>query len=63
DFCDIIILFLNHYYGTTNSLASCCSYSRLNSNRRPRRDGRSSGGRLQWFHSNLIVYWLLLITL
>ncbi|CAN0878278.1 Protein MLN51 homolog [Linum grandiflorum] len=38
-------------------------YRKLNSSRTPRRDGRSSGGRLQWFRSSRIVYWLLLITL
>ncbi|CAN1168250.1 N-acetyl-alpha-D-glucosaminyl L-malate synthase [Linum perenne] len=39
------------------------TYRRLNSSRTPRRDGRNSGGRLQWFRSSRIVYWLLLITL
>ncbi|CAI0422626.1 unnamed protein product [Linum tenue] len=40
------------------------TYRRLNSSRTPRREGRGSGGgRFQWFRSNRIVYWLLLITL
>ncbi|CAM8992072.1 unnamed protein product [Rhodiola kirilowii] len=37
---------------------------RLNSSRTPRRDGRGSGlNATQWFRSNRVVYWLLLITL
>lgn len=40
------------------------SFRRLHSSRTPRRDARSSGvGGFQWFRSNRIVYWLLLITL
>lgn len=36
---------------------------RLPSNRTPRRDGRAAAGRFQWFRSDRLVYWLLLITL
>lgn len=39
------------------------SFRRLNSSRTPRRDGRISGFSSQWFRSNRIVLWLLLITL
>lgn len=39
------------------------SFRRLNSSRTPRREGRSSGSSAQWFRSNRIVLWLLLITL
>lgn len=36
---------------------------KLHSSRTPRREGRSIGGGVQWFRSNRLVYWLLLITL
>ncbi|XVE52128.1 hypothetical protein DITRI_Ditri02bG0097300 [Diplodiscus trichospermus] len=36
---------------------------RLNSSRTPRRELRSGAGGIQWFRSNRLVYWLLLITL
>lgn len=39
------------------------SFRRLHSSRTPRREGRSGGGTSQWFRSNRLVYWLLLITL
>lgn len=39
------------------------TFRRLNSSRTPRREGRSVGGGMQWFRSNRLVYWLLLITL
>lgn len=39
------------------------SFRRLNSSRTPRREGRGVGGGIQWFRSNRLVYWLLLITL
>jgi hypothetical protein len=39
------------------------SFRRLNTSRTPRREGRSGGGGIQWFRSNRLVYWLLLITL
>ncbi|CAN4086797.1 unnamed protein product [Withania somnifera] len=39
------------------------SFRRLNSGRTPRRDGKSSVLSSQWFRSNRIVLWLLLITL
>ncbi|KAM7480422.1 hypothetical protein LguiA_028635 [Lonicera macranthoides] len=39
------------------------SFRRLNTSRTPRRDGRTSGFSSQWFRSNRIVLWLLLITL
>ncbi|GFZ04140.1 UDP-Glycosyltransferase superfamily protein [Actinidia rufa] len=39
------------------------SFRRLNSSRTPRREGRSSRSSAQWFRSNRIVLWLLLITL
>ncbi|KAL7162403.1 hypothetical protein ACSBR2_042817 [Camellia fascicularis] len=38
-------------------------FRRLNSSRTPRREGRSSGSSTQWFRSNRLVLWLLLITL
>ncbi|KAF5932194.1 hypothetical protein HYC85_028365 [Camellia sinensis] len=38
-------------------------FRRLNSSRTPRREGRSSGSSAQWFRSNRLVLWLLLITL
>lgn len=38
------------------------SFRRLNSSRTPRREARSSGG-VQWFRSNRLLFWLLLITL
>ncbi|XP_031255644.1 uncharacterized protein LOC116113632 [Pistacia vera] len=37
------------------------SFRRLNASRTPRREARSNA--LQWFRSNRLVYWLLLITL
>uniref|UniRef100_A0A7N0ZR42 Glycosyl transferase family 1 domain-containing protein n=1 Tax=Kalanchoe fedtschenkoi TaxID=63787 RepID=A0A7N0ZR42_KALFE len=47
----------------TNSRNSS-SLRRYHSSRTPRRDGRGSGlSASQWFHSNRVVYWLLLITL
>ncbi|KAJ1433913.1 Glycosyl transferase, family 1 [Sesbania bispinosa] len=40
------------------------SFRRLNSSRTPRREGRGSvGGGAQWFRSNRLLLWLLLITL
>ncbi|KAF2323312.1 hypothetical protein GH714_034564 [Hevea brasiliensis] len=39
------------------------TFRRLHSSRTPRREGRSVGGSVQWFRSNRLVYWLLLITL
>ncbi|XP_021736806.1 uncharacterized protein LOC110703328 [Chenopodium quinoa] len=39
------------------------TFRRLPSTRTPRRDGRSGGGRFQWFKNSRVVYWLLLITL
>ncbi|KAL3375453.1 hypothetical protein AABB24_006761 [Solanum stoloniferum] len=39
------------------------SFRRLNSGRTPRRDGKSSAFGSQWFRSNRILLWLLLITL
>ncbi|PHT60465.1 hypothetical protein CQW23_02828 [Capsicum baccatum] len=39
------------------------SFRRLNSGRTPRRDGKSDAFSSQWFRSNRIVLWLLLITL
>lgn len=39
------------------------SFRRLNSGRTPRRDGKISAFGSQWFRSNRIVLWLLLITL
>lgn len=38
------------------------SFRRLHSSRTPRREARSSGG-VQWFRSNRLLFWLLLITL
>ncbi|KAH7565157.1 hypothetical protein ACOSP7_020679 [Xanthoceras sorbifolium] len=37
------------------------SFRRLNASRTPRRDARTNA--LQWFRSNRLIYWLLLITL
>jgi hypothetical protein len=39
------------------------SFHRLNTSRTPRKDGRSGGGGIQWFRSNRLVYWLLLMYL
>ncbi|XP_021298648.1 uncharacterized protein LOC110427446 [Herrania umbratica] len=39
------------------------TFRRLNSSRTPRREARSGAGGFQWFRSNRLVYWLLLITL
>lgn len=39
------------------------TFRKLPSSRTPRREGRSSGGKFQWFRSDRLVYWLLLITL
>ncbi|KAF8027525.1 hypothetical protein BT93_E0431 [Corymbia citriodora subsp. variegata] len=39
------------------------TFRRLHSNRTPKREGRTGGVSLQWFRSNRLVYWLLLITL
>ncbi|GAB2293571.1 hypothetical protein Dimus_027780 [Dionaea muscipula] len=39
------------------------TYKRVHSSRTPRREGRIGFGASQWFRSNRIVYWLLLITL
>ncbi|KAK6284586.1 hypothetical protein POUND7_003538 [Theobroma cacao] len=39
------------------------TFRRLNSSRTPRREARSGAGGIQWFRSNRLVYWLLLITL
>ncbi|KAE8674097.1 Ran-binding protein 1 domain-containing [Hibiscus syriacus] len=39
------------------------THRRLNSSRTPRREARSGAGGTQWFRSNRVVYWLLLITL
>ncbi|KAK2984884.1 hypothetical protein RJ640_008649 [Escallonia rubra] len=39
------------------------SFRRASSGRTPRREGRISGFNVQWFRSNRIVLWLLLITL
>ncbi|XVF25033.1 hypothetical protein REPUB_Repub13aG0179000 [Reevesia pubescens] len=39
------------------------TYQRLNSSQTPRREARSGAGGIQWFRSNRLVYWLLLITL
>ncbi|CAN6707075.1 unnamed protein product [Malus baccata var. baccata] len=38
------------------------SFRRLNSSRTSQKEGRSSGG-VQWFRSNRVLFWLLLITL
>ncbi|KAL6954263.1 hypothetical protein U1Q18_044866 [Sarracenia purpurea var. burkii] len=39
------------------------SFRRLNSTRTSRREGRSNGSSFQWFRSNRLLLWLLLITL
>lgn len=39
------------------------TFRRLSSNRTPKREGRSSGGKFQWLRNSRVVYWLLLITL
>ncbi|XP_050232839.1 uncharacterized protein LOC126681337 [Mercurialis annua] len=39
------------------------TFRRLHSSRTPRREGKSIGGVVQWFRSNRLLYWLLLITL
>ncbi|KAH1066499.1 hypothetical protein J1N35_031486 [Gossypium stocksii] len=39
------------------------TFRRLPSSRTPRREARSGAGGIQWFRSNRLVYWLLLITL
>ncbi|XWS16384.1 hypothetical protein CRYUN_Cryun34aG0082600 [Craigia yunnanensis] len=39
------------------------TFRRLHSSRTPRREARSGAGGIQWFKSNRLVYWLLLITL
>ncbi|KAK8641799.1 hypothetical protein V6N13_011172 [Hibiscus sabdariffa] len=39
------------------------TFRRLHSSRTPRREARSGVGAIQWFRSNRLVYWLLLITL
>ncbi|XP_021912550.1 uncharacterized protein LOC110826247 isoform X1 [Carica papaya] len=39
------------------------SFRKVHSSRTPRREARSSGGFEQWFRSNRLIYWLLLITL
>ncbi|KAK8353111.1 hypothetical protein V6Z12_A05G136000 [Gossypium hirsutum] len=39
------------------------TFRRLHSSRTPRREARSGAGGIQWFRSNRLVYWLLLITL
>lgn len=39
------------------------TFRRLHSSRTPRRESRISAGGVQWFRSNRLVYWLLLITL
>ncbi|XP_030526307.1 uncharacterized protein LOC115737981 [Rhodamnia argentea] len=39
------------------------TFRRLNSGRTPKREGRTGGVSLEWFRSNRLVYWLLLITL
>ncbi|KAA8541835.1 hypothetical protein F0562_022987 [Nyssa sinensis] len=39
------------------------TFRRLHSSRTPRREGRSSASSAQWFRSNRVVFWLLLITL
>ncbi|XP_004302927.1 PREDICTED: uncharacterized protein LOC101300160 [Fragaria vesca subsp. vesca] len=45
-----------------SSPRSSPSFKRLHSSRTPRREARSSGG-VQWFRSNRLLFWLLLITL
>ena len=39
------------------------TFRRFPSSRTPRREGRSSWGKFQWFRNDRLVYWLLLITL
>ncbi|KAL2932478.1 N-acetyl-alpha-D-glucosaminyl L-malate synthase [Bienertia sinuspersici] len=39
------------------------TFRRFPSSRTPRRDGRSAWAKFQWFRSDRLVYWLLLITL
>ncbi|KAL5574659.1 hypothetical protein UlMin_016358 [Ulmus minor] len=39
------------------------SFRKLHSGRTPRRDGRAGGLTVQWFRSNRVLFWLLLITL
>ncbi|KAK8664237.1 hypothetical protein V6N13_084035 [Hibiscus sabdariffa] len=39
------------------------THRRLNSSRTPRREARSGSGGTQWFRSNRVVYWLILIAL
>ncbi|ESQ48354.1 hypothetical protein EUTSA_v10020188mg [Eutrema salsugineum] len=39
------------------------NFRRVHSGRTPRREGKGSGGAVQWFRSNRLFYWLLLITL
>ncbi|GMI91846.1 hypothetical protein like AT3G15940 [Hibiscus trionum] len=46
-----------------SSPKSSPTFRRLHSSRTPRRESRSGVGGIQWFRSNRLVYWLLLITL
>ncbi|XP_009146190.2 uncharacterized protein LOC103869865 [Brassica rapa] len=39
------------------------TFRRVHSGRTPRREVKANGGALQWFRSNRLIYWLLLITL
>ncbi|GAB4850163.1 hypothetical protein Ancab_029458 [Ancistrocladus abbreviatus] len=39
------------------------TFRKVHSSRAPRREGRIWGGGSQWFRSNRVVYWLVLITL
>ncbi|KAH0880686.1 hypothetical protein HID58_068080 [Brassica napus] len=39
------------------------TFRRVHSGRTPRREVKANGGALQWFRSNRLLYWLLLITL
>ncbi|KAL1191345.1 hypothetical protein V5N11_010271 [Cardamine amara subsp. amara] len=39
------------------------TFRRVHSGRTPRREGKGSGRAVQWFRSNRLLYWLLLITL
>ena len=39
------------------------TFKRTHSGRTPRREGRGSAGGVQWFRSNRVLFWLLLITL
>ncbi|KAF3450790.1 hypothetical protein FNV43_RR06879 [Rhamnella rubrinervis] len=39
------------------------SFQRLHSSRTPRRESRAGGSGVQWFRSNQLSFWLLLITL